>query len=109
MKLFYEFKELTIDIFKGHISNHTETVLGFASGFGFGFTIEGIENFIIRIVVALILGFVSGFGGWSFKKIVRTIENRKHRECECNDCLMEKIHNLEGKYYYNDAKDEISD
>lgn len=94
MKLFIEMKQLTLDIINGNTSNHSETLLGFGSGFTFGMIGIEIENLLLKILIAIILGFVSGFGGYLFKRFLVFFDDKKHKECNCDNCIKEKLEEL---------------
>jgi hypothetical protein len=68
--------------FRDWLSVHLEQTIGFVGGFSYGlFSIHlssTVHEFIIKLVMALFVGFITALGGWLFKLIAKWITPKKH-------------------------------
>lgn len=61
--------------FKDWLWIHFDQIIGFVGGFSYGLLnihlALPVQEFMFKILVALFVGFMTAFGGWLFKIIVK--------------------------------------
>jgi hypothetical protein len=59
-----------------------EQMIGFVGGFSYGLVSihlsSTVHEFIIKLVMALFVGFITALGGWLFRIIMKWITPKKH-------------------------------